>query len=345
MAELDDPKRLNEMDGAVLNRTPDEVLNAFAREAAEEAGAPMALVSLVMRRIQLFRAWYGLPPELAISRATSRCESFCQFVVRTEGPFIVTEASTDLRVPQDMVQRYGIQAYAGVPLRYRSHILGSLCVVDVKPRSFEPSLLKTLEGIAERVVERLEALQEIDAPERRPKLSDAQVRAGLEGLLRESPVIERAIREIDAVLRGAAGIDAARAAAALRTSYSGLQQDIALLYAELFEQVHAMRETVLGIAASRPGAEAEALEQGARSLSRALVEVEPLVRLMGAFVEEGSLEAEAFARNASVLREALDFDRDLVTALRTIKEAGARALAAMGPRPPETGGGSAGGAA
>jgi hypothetical protein len=46
-----------------------------------------------------------------------------------------------------------------------------------------------------------------------------------------------------------------------------------------------------------------------------------------------------------VLREALDFDRDLVTALRTIKEAGARALAAMGPRPPETGGGSAGGAA
>jgi hypothetical protein len=339
MAELNDPLRLNQLDGAVLDRAPDEELNAFVLEAAEKAEAPIALVSVVMRRIQLFRAWHGLPPELAISRATSRCESFCQFVVRTEGPFIVTEASADLRVPQDLVQRYGIQAYAGVPLRYEPHILGSLCVIDVKPRSFEPSLITALGEIADRVVKRLEALREIQAPSLPPKLSDAEARAALGALLHDGAVVERALREIDGILRTAAELDVIRATAELGRSYAGLHKDIALLYGELVEQLHAMRESALRIAASRSGDGAAELEQGARSLSRALVEVEPLVRLISAFVEEGSIEAEAFARNASVLREALDFDRDLVAALRAIKDAGARALTAMGP---EAGGGGAG---
>ncbi|MCK6589465.1 MAG: GAF domain-containing protein [Polyangiaceae bacterium] len=344
MAELNDPLRLNQLDGAVLDKAPDEVLNACVREAAEKAGAPIALISVVMRRIQLFRAWFGLPPELSISRATSRCESFCQFVVRTEGPFIVTNAETDLRVPQDLVHRYGIQAYAGVPLRYGPHILGSLCVIDVKPRSFDPAVIATLEGIAERVVERLGVLREIQAPERLPKLSDTEARAALSDLLRDSVVVERALREIDAILRAASGIDAARAASELERSFAGIHKDIALLYNELFEQLRAMRESALRLAAWLGGDGAGSLEQGARTLSRALVEVEPLVRLIEAFVEEGSIEAEAFARNASVLREALDFDRDLVTALRDIKEAGGKALAALElATPPAIGG--AGGAA
>jgi hypothetical protein len=344
MAELNDPLRLNQLDGAVLDKAPDEVLDACVREAAERSGTPIALVSVVMRRIQLFRAWFGLPPELSISRATSRCESFCQFVVRTEGPFVVTEASTDLRVPQDLVQRYGIQAYAGVPLRYGPHILGSLCVIDVKPRSFDPSVVEMLGAIAEKVVARLEVLREIQAPSPPAKLSDAEARGALEALLRDGSVVERALREIDAILRAASGIDAARAASALGSSYAGLHKDIAHLYNELFEQLRAMRENAVRIAGWLGGDGAASLEQGARALSRALIEVEPLVRLITAFVEEGSIEAEAFARNASVLREALDFDRDLVTALRDIEEAGSRALAALGPVDPPAGGG-AGGAA
>lgn len=343
MAELNDPLRLNQLDGAVLDKAPDEALNAYVREAADQARAPIALISVVMRRIQLFRAWFGLPPELSISRATSRCESFCQFVVRTEGPFIVTNAETDLRVPQDLVHRYGIQAYAGVPLRHGSHILGSLCVIDVKPRTFEPAVIEMLGRIAERVVERLDVLSEIHSPERPAKLTDAEAREALEALLRDSAVVERALREIDAILRAASGIDTVTAASELERSFAGIHKDIALLYNELFEQLRAMRESALRIAAWLGGDGAAALEQGARTLSRALVEVEPVVRLIEAFVEDGSIEAEAFARNASVLREALDFDRDLVTALRDIEDAGSKALAALWPITPPATGGAGGG--
>ncbi|HLM73629.1 MAG TPA: hypothetical protein VK459_13080, partial [Polyangiaceae bacterium] len=131
---------------------------------------------------------------------------------------------------------------------------------------------------------------------------------------------------------------------ALGSSYAGLHKDISLLYNELFEQLRAMRESAIPLAAFQGGEVGAAMERGARTLSRALVEVEPLVRLIEAFAAEGSIEAEAFARNASVLREALDFDHDLVTALRDIEEAGSRALAALGPVDPPAGGG-AGGAA
>jgi len=85
----------------------DGVLEECVQQAAAAAEAPIALVTFVMRKIQLFRAAIGPPPELAVTRATSRCDSFCQFVVMTEGPFIVTNARLDQRLPQNMVETYG----------------------------------------------------------------------------------------------------------------------------------------------------------------------------------------------------------------------------------------------
>src|SRR5262245_14166013 len=103
MAELDDPVRLAQFRTAITQLDGDGVLEACVREAATRAEAPIALVTFVMSKVQLFRAAVGLPPELEASRATSRCDSFCQFVVKEEGPFIVSDAKNDSRVPQNMV--------------------------------------------------------------------------------------------------------------------------------------------------------------------------------------------------------------------------------------------------
>lgn len=88
MAELDDPKRLAEFTVSILQLDADGVLEDCVKQAAARADAPLALVTFVMSKIQLFRAAVGLPPELEASRATSRCDSFCQFVVKNEGPFV-----------------------------------------------------------------------------------------------------------------------------------------------------------------------------------------------------------------------------------------------------------------
>lgn len=49
-------------------------------------------------------------PDLAISRATSRGSSFCQFVVHDDAPFEVNDARADGRAPTELVEEYGIRA-------------------------------------------------------------------------------------------------------------------------------------------------------------------------------------------------------------------------------------------
>lgn len=159
MAELDRPERLGALQGAVLDSAPDAVLDELVRGAAAAAATPIALISIVMGHVQYFRTHVGLPADLAASRATSRCDSFCQYVVKSEGPFIVTDAHHDPRVPQHLVEEYGIRAYLGVPVRFRGEIVGSLCVIDAVPREFEGGVLVELVRFARRVERRLEELE------------------------------------------------------------------------------------------------------------------------------------------------------------------------------------------
>jgi hypothetical protein len=71
-------------------------------------------------------------------------------VVRDGVPLAVTEAARDERVPQELVERYGIGAYLGVPLVVAGQTLGSLCVIDVRPREFTSVQLQALAAIGER---------------------------------------------------------------------------------------------------------------------------------------------------------------------------------------------------
>src|SRR5262245_54783442 len=97
---MNESERLRAFDGAVLHTTADDTLEQIVEEARELSSCPIALVSLILRRTQWFRAGRGLPPELELSRATDRCNSFCQFVVASGHPFVVENAPVDERVPK-----------------------------------------------------------------------------------------------------------------------------------------------------------------------------------------------------------------------------------------------------
>lgn len=347
MAALNDPKRLDQLDVYLTDVAPDETLDEYVGEAARRADAPIALVSLILRRIQLFRASHGLPQDLEASRATSRCESFCQFVVRDESPFLVQDAPNDKRVPQELVTRYGIRAYAGVPLTHRGQVIGSLCVLDIKPRSFDAALVTQLDSLARKVVARLEEMKEL-SNEREPEaLRTPALLALLDGVARDARVLERSLLEIDGALRQAEGLDAQALAAVIAAQDAALPAEIAALYEEMLEQIDMLRSDALRAAnaaelrAQRPDDNALAtLRLSARGLARSLREVSPLVRLLKGF-NAASLDAEVFTRNASVLREALDFDKDILATLGELKEAVTTITAAVvasakagGSRPP-----------
>jgi GAF domain-containing protein len=208
MATLDDPKRLDTFHGAIMDDAPDEILNECVAEAARLADAPLALITFVMGRIQFFRASVGLPPELALSKATSRCDSFCQFVVRDEKPFIVVDAPSDPRVPKALVDSYGIGAYLGVPVVVDGQVLGSFCVIDVKPRAFSDALARDLTALSSRVTRRLAELAENDP--RRARAAQPITHADIAGvaaqLAQEARAFERALIEVGPLVRLANGV-------------------------------------------------------------------------------------------------------------------------------------------
>ncbi len=165
------PERYSAFTEGLLAEAEDAELQAIANDAAGGLSTPIALVTLVLERIQFFKAHYGLPDDLAISRATERDVSFCQFVVRDGEPFEVENAEEDERVPQHLVKRYGIRSYLGIPVKVNQVVTGSLCVIDTKARTFSNDERQKLAKLADLVSQRLEVLS---AQRTNPRLSLTQ---------------------------------------------------------------------------------------------------------------------------------------------------------------------------
>ena len=191
---MDDPHRLARLRGRLISLDNDETLNRYVESARECASTPIGLVSLVMGGIQLFRAASGLPKELQVSRATARSDSFCQFVASSEEPFLVENTGSDLRVPARLPSLFGIVAYAGVPVYAGGLPVGSLCVLDYQPRSWNLNIVQRLVVLARKVSQRLDALGDgLDAP---PNVSDEAAK-----ILTQALMIERSAVEAGPVMR------------------------------------------------------------------------------------------------------------------------------------------------
>lgn len=157
-------RRFGVLVGQVLAQEPDAELQAIVTEGAAALEVPITLVTLVLERTQYFRAHHGLSNDLALARATDRDVSFCQLVVRDSAPLLVSEASTDARVPQELVQRYGIESYLGVPVTISGEVVGTLCGVDTQPRVFSDAQVELWRALAKRVSARLQQLADMRPP-------------------------------------------------------------------------------------------------------------------------------------------------------------------------------------
>ncbi|MGG6296566.1 GAF domain-containing sensor histidine kinase [Leptolyngbya sp. AN02str] len=128
-------------------------------EATQTAGhllsAPICILGLMDHERQWFKSAIGLSRiglmnDLAASRQLPRQDSFCVAVVETRKVLVINHASADdLYKKAPLVQRYGIQAYAGVPLMTSSGLcVGTLAVMDLAPRNFSFKDIELLELIA-----------------------------------------------------------------------------------------------------------------------------------------------------------------------------------------------------
>ncbi|MEM6529351.1 MAG: GAF domain-containing protein [Chloroflexota bacterium] len=98
--------------------------------------SPISLVSMVASNHQFFKSSHGLPAQLQTARQTPLSYSLCQYVVMSGEPLIVTDATINPTVKDNLaVKEFHVRSYLGMPLQTEDgERLGSFCVMDMKPR-------------------------------------------------------------------------------------------------------------------------------------------------------------------------------------------------------------------
>ena len=135
----------------ILDTPPEERFDRITRVASLVFNTPIALVSLVDENRQWFKSCIGLD-----ASETSRGISFCGHAILQRDPLIIPDATKDPRFFDNplVTGEPNIRFYAGQPLHSsEGHSLGTLCVVDRRPREFgdrELQVLKELGMWAER---------------------------------------------------------------------------------------------------------------------------------------------------------------------------------------------------
>jgi GAF domain-containing protein len=145
----------------LMDTDPDERFDGLARVAAKALHAPIALVSLVDKDRQFFKSCIGLTKEpWASQRGTPLSHSFCKHAVAQRRPLIVDDAREDPTLRDNAAIRdLDVIAYAGIPLiGSGGEALGTLCVIDDRPRHWRGEETALLQEIANAVVAQIEAV-------------------------------------------------------------------------------------------------------------------------------------------------------------------------------------------
>ncbi len=114
-------------------------------------GVPVALVSLVSAQEQVFPGAEGLPEPWQTDRRTPLSHSFCQHVVTSAQPLVISDAREHPLVRDNLaIPDLGVVAYAGMPLLAADGtVVGSLCAIDDEPHVWTTHDLDVLRDLAE----------------------------------------------------------------------------------------------------------------------------------------------------------------------------------------------------
>ncbi len=160
MTTVDDERegerlRQGALDELELDRLADTAYDDLTRAAADICGTPVALITLIDGDRQWFKSRIGVEA-LEIARELT----FCAHAIQHPGEVLVVEdASADPRFARNpfVTGETHIRFYAGAPLvTSAGHPVGTLCLLDSKPRKIDPDQLRELRFLAQQVIDTME---------------------------------------------------------------------------------------------------------------------------------------------------------------------------------------------
>jgi signal transduction histidine kinase len=141
----------------ILDTLPEEHYDNITKLATEICNTPIALVSLVDEARQWFKSKQGLPTQMT---STSREQAFCSYAILEPNEImLVPDATLDERFADSplVTGPTNINFYAGVPLvTQKGYPLGTLCIIDHKPKQITEGQKQALAILAKQVVQLLE---------------------------------------------------------------------------------------------------------------------------------------------------------------------------------------------
>lgn len=138
----------------ILDTEPEARFDRYTEVACSTFDVPIALVSLVDADRQWFKSHHGID-----ITETHRDLSMCAHAILEDDVFVITDALRDERFADNPYVARGprLRFYAGVPLTADDQTVGTLCIMDHRPRLLNEPQLERLRELGRMVEAELAA--------------------------------------------------------------------------------------------------------------------------------------------------------------------------------------------
>jgi predicted PurR-regulated permease PerM/GAF domain-containing protein len=160
--ELDEVPLVDPFDGPV-----EGMFNRLATNLARSFDAPIVLITAVDGERHFWEAQCGLPEEALSTGGAERDGCVCNTIVSADQVVIIADIAEEERFAADpFLKAHGIRFCAVAPLKDQDQeVVGSLCVLDTRPRQITERQRETLISVAESVMMAIELREPIQTGE------------------------------------------------------------------------------------------------------------------------------------------------------------------------------------
>lgn len=151
-------------DYEILDSPPEKDFNDIVELASLICETPISTITLIDEARQWFKASIGLKDS-----ETNRDHAFCSHAIHGDEIMIVPDATKDYRFYDNpfVTGNPDVRFYAGMPLvTPEGYSLGTLCVIDTKPKTLLPHQLFALQVLSKQVIKQMELRKKVFELER-----------------------------------------------------------------------------------------------------------------------------------------------------------------------------------